>query len=185
MRKLIAFENITLDGNFTDKNNDMSWAHNNDPEWTEFTNGNASGGGMLLFGRVTYDMMAGYWPTEMAMNQMPTVAKAMNAMPKIVFSRTMQRADWSNTQVIRHDIVTEVRKLKNEIGPGMAIMGSGSIVSQLSDARLIDEYQLALHPLALGAGRTIFDGLKSRLDLKFVSSRNFKNGNVFLRYTPA
>ena len=105
-------------------------------------------------------------------------------MPKIVFSRTMQRADWSNTRVIGHDIASEVRKLKNEPGPGMAIMGSGSIVAQLSDARLIDEYQLALHPLALGAGRTIFEGLKARLDLKFVSSRNFKNGNVFLRYVP-
>ena len=182
MRRLVAFENVTLDGYFTDKNNDMSWAHKNDPEWVEFTNANASGGGMLLFGRVTYDMMASYWPTEAALKAMPVVARSMNAMPKIVFSRTMQRAEWSNTRVVKGDIASEVRKLKSQSGPGMAIMGSGSIVAQLTEAHLIDEYQLALNPIALGAGRTVFEGIKARLDLKLTKSRTFKNGNVVLNY---
>jgi len=182
MRKLIVFNNISLDGYFTDAVGDMRWAHKSDPEWIEFSSNNASGGGMLLFGRKTYDMMAAYWPTEAAMKAMPIVAEGMNRMPKIVFSRTMTAPAWQNTQLIKSDIAGAVRRLKEEPGPGMAIMGSGTIVAQLTDAGLIDEYQIATHPIALGGGRTLFEGIKTRLNLKTVDSRLFKNGCVFTRY---
>jgi dihydrofolate reductase len=185
MRKLIVFNNVSIDGYFTDPTGDMSWAHKSDPEWLEFTSNNASGGGMLLFGRKTYDMMASYWPTEMAMKAMPAVAQGMNRMPKIVFSRTMAAPSWANTRLIKHDIAGMVRKLKEEPGPGMAIMGSGMIVAQLTDAGLIDEYHIVTQPIALGAGRTLFDGIKERVNLKIIDSRAFKNGNVFTRYSRA
>lgn len=182
MRKLSVFNSVTLDGYFTDSNNDMSWAHQNDPEWNEFVAGNASGGGVLLFGRVTYDLMASFWPTPIAAQMMPTVAEGMNRLPKFVFSRTMEKASWQNTTVISGDIVTRVRKMKEESGENMTILGSGSIVSQLTDARLIDEYQIALNPIVLGRGRTMFEGIKESLRLKRTSSRPFTNGNVLLSY---
>ena len=185
MRKLIVFNNQSLDGYFTDAVGDMRWAHKDDAEWQEFTSNNASGGGMLLFGRKTYDMMASYWPTEAAMKAMPVVAEGMNRMPKIVFSRTMAEPAWKNTRLIKSDIANAVHRLREEPGPGMAIMGSGTIVAQLTDAGLIDEYQIVTIPIALGGGRTLFEGIKTRLNLRTVESRLFKNGNVFTRYERA
>ena len=99
MARLAVFNSVTLDGYFTDDKGDMSWAHKdpNDTEWNEFVSGNASGGGALLLGRVTYEMMAGFWPTPAAMEMMPAVAEGMNRMTKVVFSRTMKKASWANT----------------------------------------------------------------------------------------
>ncbi len=182
MRKLSVFNSVTLDGYFTDKNGDMSWAHQDDPEWNAFVAENASGGGMLLFGRITYEMMASFWPSPAAVEQMPEVAEGMNNSPKIVFSRTMDKATWKNTTVVSGDIAAAVRKLKEEPGEPMVILGSGTIVSQLTQAGLIDEYQIALNPIVLGSGRTMFDGVKDKLRLKRTESRSFGNGNVFLCY---
>jgi dihydrofolate reductase len=185
MRKLIVFNNVSLDGYFTDRNSDMSWAHNQDPEWNEFTQENAGGGGELMFGRKTYELMAGFWPTEQAAQMMPVVAAAMNRSPKIVFSRTMDKPSWNNTRLVKGDIAAETRKLKQESGPGLVIMGSGTIVSPLAQANLIDEFQIIVHPLALGDGRTLFDGMTAKLPLKMQRSRVFGNGNVLLCYVPA
>jgi dihydrofolate reductase len=135
MRKLVVFNNVTLDGYFTDRNGDMSWAHKDDPEWNAFAADNAKGGGTLLFGRITYEMMASWWPTPQAMKSMPAVAERMNNLPKVVFSRTLDKASWNNTKLVKEDIAAEVRRMKKEPGEGMAIMGSGSIVSQLARAR--------------------------------------------------
>ena len=185
MRKLGVYNSVSLDGYFTDKNNDMSWAHKNDPEWTSFVAGNASGGGVLVFGRITYEMMASHWPTARARQQNPEVADAMNALPKIVFSRSLDRAEWSNTTLVKDDIVGAMRKLKAQPGPDMVIMGSGTIVSQFTEAGLIDEYQIVVNAIVLGAGRTLFDGMKKRASLALQKTRSFKNGNVVLWYTPA
>jgi len=78
MPRLIVFNNISLDGYFTDPNGDMSWAHKSDPEWNEFAASNAGGGGVLVFGRVTYEMMASFWPTKQASEMFPEVAAGMN-----------------------------------------------------------------------------------------------------------
>ena len=139
----------------------------------------------MAFGRKTYDLMASYWPTPMAAKNNPGVAEAMNKLPKLVFSRTLDKADWSNTKLVKGDLASEVRKLKQAPGKDLVILGSGTIVSQLSEARLIDEYQIVLVPVALGAGRTLFEGQKSKLDLKLTKTRTFGNGNVVLSYEPA
>jgi dihydrofolate reductase len=184
MRKLVVFNTVTLDGYFVDSKGDMSWAHKNDDEWNAFVSENASGNGMLVFGRITYELMASYWPTPMALQNSPVVAKGMNAMPKIVFSRTLDNASWSNTKLLKGDLATEVRKLKQEPGPDMVILGSGTIVSQLAQQNLIDEYQIALSPSVLGQGRTMFEGVKQKLNFKLTNSRAFRNGNIFLCYQP-
>lgn len=184
MRRLVVFNNVSLDGYFVDDSGDMSWAHQQDAEWGAFVSENASGGGELVLGRVTYEMMAGYWPTPAALEANPVVAKHMNNLPKVVFSRTLDRASWKNTRLIKGEIVSAMKALKQEPGPDMVILGSGSIVSQLTDARLIDEYQVVLCPVALGGGRTMFENVKERLGLALRKTRAFGNGNVVLWYEP-
>jgi dihydrofolate reductase len=186
VRTLTVFNNVTVDGYFTAANGDMSWAHagSDEPEFSAFVADNAKGGGMLLLGRITYDMMAGFWPTPMAAERNPVVAERMNNLPKIVFSRTLERGSWSNTSVVKGDLAAAIRKLKNEPGPNMAILGSGSIVAQLAQERLIDEYQVVVNPIVLGRGRTLFEGAKDMPRLKLKRSRVFNNGKIFLAYEP-
>jgi dihydrofolate reductase len=184
MRKLVVFNHVTLDGYFVDMNGDMSWAHKNDAEWKTFAEGNAKGDGPLLFGRITYELMASYWPTPLASKNDPVLAERMNSLPKVVFSRTLDKASWNNTKLVKGDMAAEIRKMKKEPGEGMAILGSGSIVSQLAQEGLIDQYQIVVNPIVLGKGRTMFDGIKRKLILKLASTRAFGNGNVFLCYEP-
>jgi dihydrofolate reductase len=187
MRRLTVFNSVSADGYFTDANGDMSWAHKNDPEINDFTANNAkgSGGGTLLFGRVTYDMMKAFWPTPEAAKTFPDVAQAMNALSKVVFSKTMKKADWQNTKLVKDDPIAVVKAMKQESGPDIVVMGSGTIVALLAEAGLVDEYQLVVNPLVLGDGRTLFEGVKKPLPLKLVNERRFKNGNVLLCYQPA
>jgi dihydrofolate reductase len=182
MRKLIVFNHVTLDGYFVGANGDMNWARtgNDDPEYAAFVAENAKGGGQLLFGRITYDLMASYWPTPMADQHDPVVAEQMNSLQKVVFSRTLDKASWRNTQLLKGDLVTEIKKLKNESGADMTIIGSGSIIAQLAPEHVIDEYQIMLDPVALGKGRSMFEGLPKMLTLKLIKTRTFNNGKIFL-----
>ena len=184
-RKLSAFVHMSLDGYYCDLRGDMGFAHKppEDVEWNQFVAGNAGGEAVLLFGRTTYDMMVQWWPTPMAAQAMPEVAARMNAAPKVVFSRTMDAADWSHTTLER-DAVGAVRRMKDEPGPPMVILGSGSIVMQLADAALLDEIQIVVNPVALGGGKSLFAGLTKRLDLALTKSRVFGNGAVVLWYGP-
>ena len=185
MRKLTVFNQVSLDGYFTDAHGDMSWAHRSDPEWDAFAQSNATGGGTLLFGRITYEQMASFWPTAQAKQMMPVVADAMNTLPKVVFSRTLNKATWANTALVRTDLVEAVRGLKQAAGSDLVILGSGTIVSQLAQAGLVDVFQVVLNPLVLGQGRTMFEGVDHRLPLKLTDTRRFTNGNVVLSYEPA
>jgi dihydrofolate reductase len=186
MRRLIVFNMQSLDGYFVDLKGDMSWARNAGPdgEWDEFAASNAQGGGLLVFGRITNELMAGYWPTALAMENNPIVARRMNELPKLVFSRSMASAQWKNTTLVRENPVGEIRRLKGEAGPDLVLMGSGSLVSQLSRARLVDEYQLVVIPILLGGGRTMFEGVEDKRLFKLAKSRVFTNGNVLLCYEP-
>ena len=185
MRKIHVFENLTLDGYFTDDNNDMSWAHKQDEEFNEFSSSNARGDAELLFGRITYEMMARFWPTAEAAKMLPDVAAGMNRMRKYAFSRTLDKVAWQNTTLLKGEPIAEAARLKREPGPDLVVMGSGSIVSQLTQARLIDEYQIVLNPLVLGRGRTLFESVKDRMVLRLDRTRTFKNGNVVLWYSVA
>lgn len=184
MAKLSVFNSISLDGYFTGANGDLSWAYAvpQDAEWRDFVSGNAGGGGALLFGRVTHDMMAGFWPTAVAAQQMPAVADGMNRAPKFVFSRTLKASPWQNTTVLKGDVVAEVEKLKREAAGDITILGSGNLVAQLAQAGLVDAYQFVVIPVVLGAGRTMFEGVTSRPKLKPTKTRVFGNGNVVWWY---
>jgi dihydrofolate reductase len=183
MPKVSMFNQVSLDGYFTDANGDMSWAHaQSDDEWTKFGEENASGGGAMLFGRKTYDMMKSFWPTPAAKETSPVIADGMNKMQKIVFSRTLTESTWQNTKMVKGDIAAEVRKLKEQEGQNITILGSGTIVSQLTRVGLIDDFQIVVVPIVLGKGRTLFEGIENRVGMKLIKSRAFKNGNVVLSY---
>ena len=180
MRKLRVFESISVDGYFTDRSGDISWAHagREDREFADWVSGNASSGSELLFGRKTYQMMEGFWPTPSAAQQMPQVAKGMNAARKYLASRTIEPT-WNNTHLLRGQLVNAVRELKTSDGPEIVLLGSGSVAAQLGEARLVDEYQFVVIPVALGGGRTVFtQGCKLRL----LEQRAFRCGNVVVTY---
>ena len=185
-RKLVVFNQVTLDGYFAGDNGDISWAHRDieSAEWKAFVADNAASGGQLLFGRVTYQLMASYWPTPQAMKNDPVVAERMNNLPKVVFSSTLDQATWNNTTLVKEDVAGTIRQLKQAPGAHMAIMGSGSLVSQLAHEALIDEYQLVVIPVVLGKGKTMFEGITKRLTLKPIRTRTFDNGNLLLCYEP-
>ena len=184
MRKLGVFNQVTLDGYFAGPDGDISWAHTRtrDPEWQAFVAGNAKSGGELVFGRITYEMMSSYWPTPQARANDPEIADGMNSLPKVVFSRTMDKAAWRNTRLVKGDLIGEMSKLKNEPGKDLVIFGSGTLVTQFADAGLIDTFQIVVYPIVLGKGRTMFDGVKGLLALKLTTTRSFGNGNVLLSY---
>ena len=181
MRKLRVFESISIDGYFCDAAGDMSWAkvNHDDPEFAAWVGGNASGGGALLFGRTTYEMMSTFWPSAIAAEQFPVVAKGMNAAAKYVVAHTLEPT-WHNTKALRG--IDDVRKLKASEGPGIAVLGSGNLAAQLGEAGLVDEYQFVIVPIALGGGRTVFS---AKRNLKLVDTRSFKNGNVVVTYAAA
>jgi dihydrofolate reductase len=183
MRKLVVFNHVTLDGYFAGMNGDISW-FNKDAELNAFAADNASAAGLLLFGRMTYELMASYWPKPYAINNDPIVAERMNSLPKVVFSRTLDKAEWNNTRIVKDKMPDEVQKMKQQTGKDMALLGSGNIIAQLASLGLIDEYRIMVNPVAIGKGRTMFEGIKDRLALKLTKTQTFGNGNVLLCYEP-
>jgi dihydrofolate reductase len=185
MARLHVFNSISVDGYFKSPDGDLGWAHQaDDAEWNEFVGSNAQGGGRLLFGRVTYEMMVAYWPTPMAAQNDPVVAEGMNNHQKVVFSRTLNKVTWQNTKLVKGDLAKEIGRMKAEPGEDLVILGSGSIVAQLAREGLVDEYQLVTVPVVLGKGKTLFEGLERSIPLKRTKTRSFKNGNVVAWYVP-
>lgn len=186
MPRLSVFNQISLDGFISDANGDMSWAHRrDDAEWNAFGADNAKGGGTLLFGRVTYELMASFWATPQAMKTMPGIAEPINRASKFVSSRALKEASWQNTKLLKGDLVAEVKNLKSAPGKNITIMGSGTIVSQLTQAGLIDEYHVVVVPILLGRGKTMFQTVEEKVPMKLVKTRTFGNGNVVLSYESA
>jgi dihydrofolate reductase len=184
MRKLSIYNFITLNGFFKGAQQDINW-HKHGAEENEYSEEGANSDSMLLFGRITYQMMAGFWQSPMAFETARVVAEGMNKAEKIVFSTTLEQADWHNTTLVKTDVVEFIRHLKQTPGKDMTVLGSGTIVSQLADAGLIDTYQIMVDPVAIGAGTPIFSGIKRQLDLKLISTRTFRSGVVLLNYEPA
>jgi dihydrofolate reductase len=183
MARLILFNLVTLDGFFAGPNGEIDW-HRVDDEFNEFAVGQLEAAGGLVFGRVTYELMAGYWPSEEGPRDDPLVAAKMNGLPKVVFSRTMERADWANTSLVRgDDAVREMAGLKKRPGKDLYIFGSADLAGTFTRHRLIDEYRLLVNPVVLGRGRPLFAGAR-RLDFEHLSTRTFGNGNVLQCYSP-
>lgn len=183
MKKLSVFNFLTLNGYYKGLNEDISW-HRHGAEEAEFAAQGAQTESTLLFGRKTFEMMAGYWPTPQGMEDNPDVADGMNKSPKVVLSTTLKTVTWNNTQIIRNNGMEEIRKLKEKGNKDITVLGSGSVVTQLAAAGLIDVFQFMVDPVVLGEGTAIFNGLTQTLKLKLTDSRTFKSGVVMLTYGP-
>lgn len=181
MRKIIMFNMITLDGFFEGPNSDISW-HHVDDEFNQFASDQLDTMDTLLFGRVTYQGMASYWPTPAAIAHDPIIAAKMNTYPKIVFSRTLKQTEWDNSRLVHDNLVDEISQLKLQTGKDMVVFGSGGLVSSLTKLGLIDEYRLMVNPVVLGSGRPMFAGLETKLQLKLLNTRIFNSGNILLDY---
>jgi dihydrofolate reductase len=184
MRKIGVFNFVTINGFYKGLHEEINW-HKHGEEEAEFSAESMSVGGTLLFGRVTFEMMASFWPTPMAMEQFPIVAEGMTKAEKIVFSTTLKKSDWDNTKIVKDNMIEELKKMKQMPGKDMTVLGSGSIVTQLADHGLIDEYQIMIDPVAIGEGIPLFKGLQCKLELTLTKTKVFKSGVVLLCYRPS
>ena len=183
MRKLFAFNMVSLDGFFEGPNQDISW-HNTDDEFNQFAIEQTGSVDTILFGRKTYELMASYWSAESAIKDDPDVARLMNNVSKIVFSRTLQKAEWINTRLIKDNMEEEILNLKAQPGKEIAVFGSADLLSTLIKLDLVDEHRIIVNPVVLGKGTPLFKDVGSTLNLKLVRSRVFASGNVLLYYQP-
>ena len=173
---------ITLDGLFEgEKNWDLDW---HEMVWGEelerLSIEQLRSVDRLLFGRVTYEGMAGYWRSAKG-----EVADLMNSVPKVVVSRTLKEADWNNTTLVGDEAGAAVRELKRQGDRNMFVFGSARLSEALMDENLFDEYRLALVPVVLRKGRPLFAANRDRHKLKLVEARALESGCVILRYVPA
>ncbi len=188
MRKVIMFNRVSVDGFFAGPNGEIDWFVV-DPELDkalhEMGQPDAVAPDTVLLGRVTYQLFESVWPKIAADPNAPkearTTADELNRMTKVVFSKTLKEVSWENTRLVNGDVAKEVARLKQEKGSDILIFGSGTIVQQLTAGGLIDEYLFAVTPVILGAGKSLFNGVK-KLDLVLLEARNFKSGNVLLHY---
>ncbi|MDQ0638749.1 dihydrofolate reductase [Pedobacter sp. W3I1] len=181
MGKLNVFNFISLDGYYKDASNGINW-HQHGQEEGEFSAKNLEYGSILLFGRITYEMMASWWPSQNAIDAMPEVARGMNQAEKIVCTNTLQYTNWQNTRIMNGDIVAQIAELKKTSPKDIAILGSGNLSTQLAEAGLINTYQIMIDPVGIGKGTPIFNGMQRQLNLKLTDTRSFKSGTVLLSY---
>lgn len=181
MRDIILFNLITLDGYFAGPNGEIEW-HRVDEEFNEFAIKQLHTVGSLIFGRVTYQMMAEFWPSPTALKEDPIVAELMNALPKIVISRTLPTATWNNTRLVKTDVAGELARLKQQPGKDLFVFGSADLAGTLIQEKLIDEYRILVNPVVLGHGKPLFKDINTPFQLKLINSRPFQNGNVLLTY---
>jgi dihydrofolate reductase len=179
VRKIIVSNYVSLDGFFAGPNGEIDWFVW-DEETEAYSKELAASIDTILFGRVTYELMAGYWPT--IATEDPIITEYMNNTPKIVFSRTLKRADWKNTRLLREIDPREIVKLKQQPGKDLVIYGSGSLISTLTQSGLIDEYRIFVNPVILGSGKLMVTGLKERLTLNLFNTKTFRCGVVLLHY---
>jgi len=179
MRKVVAAPFVSLDGFMAGPNGELEW---NEPyfdeEMTGYLHEHFSSLDTLLFGRVTYQWFAHFWPNQ-GVELDPDHAGMMNSLPKIVFSKTLEKAEWNNSRIVREHIPEEIARLKAQPGQDLVIDGSPTLIHSFAQMGLIDEYRIRLHPVVLGSGKPLF---KAKTNLKLVEARPFRSGVVLLRY---
>jgi dihydrofolate reductase len=183
MRKIILWMSVSLDGYIEGPNREIDW-HLVDDELHRHVNSELRPMGAFESGRVTYELMAEFWPTadDDPASTEPRVefAQIWRDMPKIVFSRTLERADW-NTTVIREVDPQQVRDLKEQPGGDLVLSGADLAAAFLRHD-LIDEYRLYVHPVVIGRGKPLFPRSDVKIDLRLAETRAFGNGVVLLHY---
>lgn len=185
MRNVVLFMHTSLDGFVSGPGGALNWIPYNE-ELEKYAAGIVNTVGSSLYGRTTYEMMRGYWPTMLnnpsASKYEMNHAQWVENIEKIVFSTTMKTVDWNNTRLISGNIAEEVAALKNQPGKDLVVFGSPSLAHTFIDMDLIDEYQLTISPVILGSGVPLFTGSKEKIELKLVSSQILSSGVVGVHY---
>jgi len=189
VRKIIVTMWMTLDGFIAGPNNDMGFVGEHyDAAMGQYEYDLVSAADTLLLGRVTYESFAGAWPyvpdKPDADPGEVAYARLLNAMRKIVFSRTLPSVEWNNSTLMREIVPQEIERLKQEPGRDMVIYGSASVVQALTNLGLIDEYQILVHPVLLGQGKPLFANIRQKVNLKLVNTEARSSGVVVLTYQP-
>jgi dihydrofolate reductase len=186
MKKLIASTFLSLDGFIVGKKEDMGWVTNNfNEELGKYAGDLQNSMSAILLGRVTYQIMTNFWPS-MTEATAPGADK-MNNVPKIVFSRTLDKVEWGkwdNARLVKNNVAEEISKLKEQPGKDLVIYGSANLIQNFTKLGLIDEYQLLVHPVLLGSGKPLFKGITKPKNLILLKTQKFKNGVVVLYYVP-
>jgi len=186
MRKIVLFMSVSVDGYMEGPGRDLSWQRVDDELHRHFNQELEAMGG-FLDGRVTWELMAGFWPTAdtdpASTEPMVEFAGIWRDMPKIVFSRTLERAGW-NTTILREVDPEQVRRLKAEPGGDLALGGADLAAAFLRHG-LVDELRLYVHPVVLGQGKLLFPRSDTMIDLRLAETRRFGNGVVLLHYQVA
>jgi len=180
MRKVIVSNVASLDGFFEGPDQGLDWVAV-DAEFLDYAKDLLRSVDTLLFGAATYKHMAAHWPFA----PQDEIADRMNNLPKIVFSKTLQKLDWNNSALAGNGIQEEVSKLKSQAGKDMVIFGSAQLASYLLQLGLIDEYRIILQPVVLGGGTPLFRGIEKRIPMKLQQTRVFASGVVVLYYQKA
>jgi dihydrofolate reductase len=192
MRRIVMFNWVSIDGFFAGPNGEIDWIIR-DPEVdqtlresdTDIAQSESGGSDMMLLGNVTYSMFENSWPPiardPNAPEALHKMADEVTRMTKVVFSRSRKEAPWENSRLLKDNLIEEAEKLKQGEGTPILIFGSGTIVQQLTVAGLIDEYFIAVTPVVLGKGKRLFGDVQ-RQNLRLLEARQFKSGNVLLRY---
>ena len=185
MRKVVWLMHVSLDGFVAGPNGEIDWILLDDEV---FDDGRdlINAGDTALYGRVTYQLMESYWPTAA---DSPTATKHdidharwVNPALKVVFSRTLKKADWQNTRIVKDHIPEEIAKLKKQPGKNMILFASPSLASTFMNLDLIDEYWFNINPIILGKGKPLFKELGDMRKLKLLGSKTYKTGVVNLHY---
>jgi dihydrofolate reductase len=177
MRRLIVSNLMSLDGFFEGPRQNIDWFMVDD-EFFDYAKEMLRAADTLLFGRATYEHMAGYWPTAPS----DEIADKMNGLPKLVASRTLQQVSWNNSKLIKGKVADEVAELKRKPGKDIVLLGSSILASSLLRDGLIDEYRVILAPLLIGRGSPLFKDINEKIQFKLGKTRLLKSGVIVLYY---
>ena len=181
-RKIISQIMVSIDGFIEGPDGEINW-HNVDEEYNEYASGLLNSADAILFGRRTYQLMADYWQTPNAFLNDPVIARLMNQLPKIVFSKTLEKIEWQNSRLVKENIVEEITQLKRQQGHDLVILGSADLTSRFTKLGMVDEYQIMVNPVVLGKGKPFFNNIQ-KLNLELLYSKSFRSGNVLICYQP-
>jgi dihydrofolate reductase len=179
LRKIIVSNMVSLDGFIAGPKGEIDWFVW-DSELERYSIEMMGTVDTILFGRVTYDMMASYWPTDTEND--PYVKERMNNLPKIVFSKTLNKVEWNNTKLVQEINPERIMRMKKMAGKNIVVLGSGKIVAALTRLGLIDEYRIIVNPVLIGEGISMFQGLGKVQKLKLLDTRQLGSGVAILTY---
>jgi dihydrofolate reductase len=181
MRKVSLGMNVTLDGLVAGPNGELDWVFRTmSPDMGEWVTEFLRTVDTILLGHTTYLQQAATWPSQTG-----EMANLLNSHTKIVFSKRLTTLEWNNARLASANAAEEIARLKQQPGKNIYVSGGATLAQSLSREGLIDEYNLVMHPIALGRGMPLFKDLSHPLDLKLVSTKTFASGSVGLTYLPA